>query len=323
MAWKRLAQHTKRHLEGFFKSGSLKPPNIRSVEQSLSVPVPAPIRQALFNFTIDFELLWGNGNLGGVDHSVEKRIEAAKIQSENFFPFVEMLNSLKFPISWAIVGKLVDPHLVPEESEQFRPQWASRDWYDEQYLKVDQSLWDGTTHLDYIKSKCPDHEILSHGYAHIDYGDEGTSGEVANWDMRQGVALLRDYGFQVQGFVFPCNKHGHAAPLNELDIRIVRGVDPSWHVQSLPIQTPIGFWISPAFFSFREIKKLIDLAVQNCSFFHPWMHLVECDLRQGDVENFYKPMFSYVKELEQRSLIRNVSLKEIFTELRPSGELWS
>jgi len=77
------------------------------------------------------------------------------------------------------------------------------------------------------------------------------------------------------------------------------------------LNTPNGFWLSPGKMTLSELKKLLDISVKHRSFFHPWMHLVECDLNCNDLENFYYPFFSYVKELESKNQISILSFAQI------------
>lgn len=312
---KREIQFLRRKAVNLLKRQRLEDPYIVELKKDLSVPAPSPFQTALFNFTIDFELVWGNGNLGNIEHRKENRIQSGNLQHQNFRPFLKMLDDLKFPITWAVLGKLANPTLSPEKELEFKPQWATRSWYDEEYLKNPSELWSGQKYLKAIQGAAVKHEIMSHGFSHIDYADSATTEAVANWDMKNGIEELRKLGFSVNGFVFPCNKHAHGELLRQFDISIIRGENSGWSLDTDPMATPIGFWISPAFYTFKEIKELMDYCVEKKSFFHPWMHLIECDLRQRDIENFYLPMFSYVKELQEKGLMRNISFQEISKEV--------
>jgi hypothetical protein len=309
---KRAIQFFKRKSLNLLTRLTLSDQYIKNIENDLEIPNPPFLSTAVFNFTIDFELAWGNGNVANHDHSYERRKLAAMVQSENFDLFLKMFDELNFPTTWATLGKLANPLLRPTNDESFKPQWSKKDWYSEDYLKLDKELWDGRGYLEKIKNQKVKHEIMSHGFAHIDYCDPATIKEIAEWDMTNGISSLRDFGFQIDGFVFPCNHKAHLELLASKGINIVRGDDEKWNLKTLPISTPIGFWLSPAFFTFGEIKSLINKAVDNKSFFHPWMHLIECDLRQRDLEHFYYPLFNYVKELETKGRIQNLSFSQIF-----------
>ena len=103
---------------------------IKEASESLQVQMPSPFKTAAFNFTVDFELIWGNGNLGGFDHPIEKRINEAKAQSKNFHPFVNMLENLNMPSSWAILGKLANLTADKNLKNKFSPEWSKNSsWY--------------------------------------------------------------------------------------------------------------------------------------------------------------------------------------------------
>lgn len=274
-------------------------------------PVPPQFSRALFNFTIDFELFWGNGNLGGHAHTERRRILAAEKQAENFYPFVKMLNEIGFPISWALLGCLVNCKAPMNESEKFAPTWERNDWYSLPESLVDRDgLWNGKPYLDFVKAS-EIHEVLSHGFAHIDYGDPSTSRAVAYRDMKLSFELLREFGFDVSGFVFPCNRKGHESILSTDFCNIMRGTDSDWHVQGSFISTPVGFWLSPGICSLKEMKSIIMAGIENRSFIHPWMHLIECELRCNDIKDFYRPLFEFVLELQAKSRIKNISFAQI------------
>ena len=319
MSLKRNLQFIKRKTLNIIKHGRFPDQYFLEQKEHLKVSVPKAFNTALFNFTIDFELIWGNGNVNQKEHSKERRIQSASSQAKNFKSFIEMLNQLQFPITWATLGKLADCKLVPQNGERFNPDWAQRDWYDEDYLLLPPELWEGKKYLNEIKNSLIKHEFMSHGYAHIDYSDNAVSIEVAKWDMQNGIETLRQSGLDINGFVFPCNHHKYDELLKGYDIKIIRGSNASWQIENELVKTPIGFWISPAFYTFKEIKELIDTAIENHSFIHPWMHLIECDLAQGDIENFYYPLFSYIKSMEDKNKIKNISFTEIEFEIRKAN----
>jgi peptidoglycan/xylan/chitin deacetylase (PgdA/CDA1 family) len=317
---KRHVQHGVIKLKSLLKNKEIGSPHLKDRLKEVSLRNPEVFDCALFNFTIDFELIWGNGNVNGEEHSTEQRIENAVAQAMCFEPFMKMLEELNFPISWAVLGKLANADILPKESESFNPKW-SINWYDGQYKNLENELWDGTDYLQRIKNSPVPHEFLSHGHAHIDYADECVSEEVARWDIETSIAQLELEDISVKGFVYPCNRHNYHHLLKDNKIDIIRGENNSWSVEEDLVQTPLGFWISPSFYSFEDVKKIIDKAVENKSFVHPWIHLIECDMDENDIENFYKPIFSYIKELEAKGLIKNITFDDIKNRVRKKEQL--
>lgn len=288
---------------------------LRHAHADLEIPVPPPFETALFNFTIDFELAWGNGTLGGESHSPERRLEAALRQAENFTPFVELLRELQFPISWAVLGKLADHSADPEkESARFKPAWSRSDWYElPPLVRGHPSAWKGESYLRVIREQLPFCEVLSHGYAHIDYSDPATSTEIAREDLRLSRSVLEAAGLAPAGFVFPCNSPGHQELLHEQGFQVIRGTGAEWQVdRAAPfVRTPIGFWISPGVMSWREMRGLVRKGIRNKSFIHPWMHLIECDPACDDLARFYRPLFEMILEEQARGRLKNISYREL------------
>jgi len=92
---------------------------------------------------------------------------------------------------------------------------------------------------------------------------------------------------------------------------------PDWNTDShSAIRTPIGFWMSPGMMDFRDAKKIIDQGIESKCFIHPWIHLVECSLREKDIDNFYRPLFEYVLSKRKEGSLEVLSFKEISRRLR-------
>lgn len=314
-SFKRHIQHHLIKLKSLVKAQGYHSPQLNERLLEVEVSNPDCFETALFNFTVDFELIWGNGREGDRDHSVQRRVEYADKQAQAFPAFIKLLEETRFSASWAVLGKLANYDILPSEDEAFNPAW-SKNWYDGQYKNLETNLWDGTSYLENIKKCVAPQEILSHGHAHIDYGDDSVTESVARWDMETSLFELKDSDCDVKGFVYPCNRHNYQHLLVENNIKIIRGQNKNWSITDDLIQTPLGFWISPAIYSYKDIFALIDRAVEKRSFVHPWMHMVECDLKQDDIENFYRPIFEYVLELESKGKIKNISFDEIRQTLR-------
>ena len=71
--------------------------------------------------------------------------------------------------------------------------------------------------------------------------------------------------------------------------------------------------------AWKDMKQVIDRAVAQNAFVHPWMHLIECSLRERDLKDFYRPLFEYVLELQAKGKIENVSFKRISQVLAPNA----
>ena len=311
-------RHPKRQLQGWIRKvrGS---PAFRSLAEGLRVP--SPLGKAIFNFTVDFELAWGNGKLEESDHPIERRWVHTQRQAQVFGPFIGILKRLRMPTSWALLGRLAYPDLVPKDASlKFAPRWAQSDWYDlDARLRKEPELWDGRPYLEALK-QLPGIEFLSHGHAHIDYADPATTEAIAREDLRLAREAFRSQGIEPRGFVFPCNESGHLSLVAEQGFPIIRGSDVNWNVPVQgPIQTPRGFWISPGIFSTEEMVRAVDLAIEHRSLLHPWMHLIECDPKCRDLQEFYEPFFRYVLKKQEQGAIECVSFGSLAARIHRGG----
>lgn len=277
-------------------------------------PIPGSSK-AWFNFTVDFELCWGKARTpDGL--STSDRTRSAELQAQNFEPFLRLLEDLKMPTTWAVVGILCGFKVELEERERFEPKWGPSDWYQPPFeIQLRPELWDGRPYLERLRSLGSLVETLSHGYAHIDYADPETTLLIAERDMVLGVESLRQQGIEPNGFVYPCNRLGATDLLPSLGLSIARGDSVEWRL-GVPLLTPIGFWISPGMMSWREIRRTLHSAARLRAWFHPWMHLAECDLRQRDIDDFYRPLFEEALALRSAGQMEIVSFNEVAKRLR-------
>lgn len=253
---------------------------------------PKCFSRALFNFSIDYELYWGNAYKNGHAMTKEERILHAYRARSNSVLFFALLEELNMPCTWSIVAKLLSPNLTP--TKEFKPAWITESWY--QIPNTDITAYEAKEFIKLI-SKSPLQEIISHGFAHIDFADPCTSKEIAHEDLELARELLRPYTDSDKAFFYPCNKINHEDVSYNLGYRITRGQTNKWQIdKNQIIKTPEGFWMSPGMMSLKEAKKLVDIGVKNNSFIHCWMHLFELNPHADDLDKFYRPLFLYVKD---------------------------
>jgi hypothetical protein len=136
--------------------------------------------------------------------------------------------------------------------------------------------------------------------------------------MVLGVQSLRQQGIESSGFVYPCNRLGATEVLASLGLPIARGDSVEWSLGN-PLLTPIGFWISPGMMSWREIRPVLHSAARLRAWFHPWMHLAECDRRQRDIDDFYRPLFEEALALRSAGQMDIVTFADVARRLRQPG----
>lgn len=274
---------------------------------------------AAFNFTIDFELCWGNARQDGADIPLAQRAAWARRVRENFWPFLELSDRYQVPVTWAVVTRMLRPTARPAHA--FSPAWARRDWYAHQEeLALDQDLWDGEPYLRALRDRAALHEVISHGFGHIDYADRATDPAVAEEDLRLSHQLLEQAGFQAGAFVFPCNHVAHAELLPAQGYAVARGTDARWHMgTSGAALTPVGFWISPGMMGPGEALAVLKEGIASRAFVHPWMHLHEPDPRQRDLLEFMHPLFEEVANARAAGRIETLSFRQVGSKLAAAG----
>lgn len=182
-------------------------------------------------FTLDTELIWGSFHQYSSD------------EFERLYPDIRgtirdllgLLDRYQLPATWAVVGHLFlegcDRSPDGPHPEVVRPhqKWRPGDWYaaDPCTDRMRDPLWYGDDILDMIQGARTPHEIGSHSFSHILYGDPELSEEAAESDLRACLDVAARRGISLRSFVFPFNSEGHHDVLRRNGFRAYRGLDPS------------------------------------------------------------------------------------------------
>ena len=81
--------------------------------------------------------------------------------------------------------------------------------------------------------------------------------------MRVGVEILCKEGFDIDGFVYFCNKYNYLELLKSNNIKVVRGEDDFWYVKNDIVTIFLGFWIFLAFYLVKDVKKIEDKGITS------------------------------------------------------------
>ena len=187
-----------------------------------------------FVLSLDTELVWGS-----FDHIAAKDFEQRYPDIRGTIAdILQLLERHEIPATWAIVGHLflhacergLDGRAHPELR---RPAHA---WHDGDWLGSDpctdrtkDPLWYGDDIVDLVRSAQVPHEIGSHSFSHVIFGDEGCTAEVAASELDACVRVAANDGIQLRSFVFPRNSEGHHDVLLAHGIRAFRGAEPYWY----------------------------------------------------------------------------------------------
>lgn len=178
-----------------------------------------------FVLSIDAELAWGFHDLLP---EPEVRVNHGR---EAWDQLVTLLDRFKIPATWAIVG-----HLFLDECDGIHSNHPSlRDWFahDPGGRATSDSLWFGSDLIQTIRDTDVDHEIGSHSFSHVEFGDTATTEEIAAAELRASVEAANAVGTSLESFVFPRNNIGHCGLLAKYDFSCYRGLSPRWLDTSL------------------------------------------------------------------------------------------
>lgn len=169
--------------------------------------------------SLDAELGWGFHDL---DQPPRERVEAGRGGWE---ATRTILREYDVPATWAVVGHLMDESCDGRHADHpVGPDWfvrERREWHDRPDLRFAPDL------VDSLVDSPVDHEIGSHSYSHVLFGDEATDRSVAASELERVTSIAREWGIELDSFVYPRNDVGHRDVLAEHGVRAYRGRTPT------------------------------------------------------------------------------------------------
>jgi peptidoglycan/xylan/chitin deacetylase (PgdA/CDA1 family) len=182
--------------------------------------------------SLDLELCWGRFDKVPVPvleaDAAEERIQIKRL--------LALLDRYEIPATWATVGHLMlegctrhDGAVHAEVMPRPDYSWFPKDWYvhDPCTSAIQSPGWYAPDILEWIRGTRVRHEIASHSFAHIYYGDPECNAAAARVDLTAAVAAASQCDVSLRSFVFPRNQVGHLDVLREQGIRAYRGADPT------------------------------------------------------------------------------------------------
>lgn len=186
-----------------------------------------------FVVSLDKELVWGSFDL----MSAEAWARAYPDPRGTVRRLLALLDELAIPATWAVVGHLFLGACRRDAAGRAHPEivrprhaWRRGDWLADDPCtdRAHDPLWYGDDLVDEILAARTKHEVGSHSFSHVIYGDAGCSAEAAASDLAACVAAARARGVALRSFVFPRNVEGHHALLKANGFVAYRGDDPTW-----------------------------------------------------------------------------------------------
>lgn len=176
--------------------------------------------------SIDAELAWGFHDL---PNPPKRRIDAARTAWKDV---LSMLDEFSVPATWAVVG-----HLFLEECDGIHadhpvpPAWFE---HDPGGVVGDDSSWFGLDLVREIQAARVDHEIASHSFSHVEFGDSETARETAVAEVEASIEAAAAADIQLHSFVFPRNVVGYRDVLAAYGFTCYRGVCPDRWFDAVP-----------------------------------------------------------------------------------------
>ncbi len=182
--------------------------------------------------SLDLELAWGR-----FDHLPLPILEhESRQERKHITPLLALFDRYDIPVTWAVVGHLMlekclrnrhgiaHPDLFPHPYYS----WFPLDWYCfDPCTTVDSApAWYAPDIVEWIRHARVRHEIGSHSFGHICYGDPECTPSVALADLNAALEAAARQGIVLKSFVFPRNQVGHLDVLKHFGLRAYRGAEP-------------------------------------------------------------------------------------------------
>lgn len=168
--------------------------------------------------SIDAELGWGHHDF---DTPPSNRVEAGRT---GWSRLVALLDEFEVPATWAIVGHLFLEECDGRHADHPSPSgWFDRErkqWRSRPDLRFGQEL------IEAVRAASVDHEIGSHSFTHVVFDERATSRNLARAEIEESLDAAKNFGLDLQSFVFPRNVVGHRDLLAEYGFQCYRGQSP-------------------------------------------------------------------------------------------------
>ena len=304
--------------------------------------------------SLDLELAWGR-----FDHLPLPMLEnESRKERKHITPLLALFDRYDIPATWAVVGHLMlekclrnrhglaHPDLIPHAYYS----WFPRDWYCfDPCTTVDSApAWYAPDIVEWIRRSRVRHEIGSHSFGHIYYGDPECTPPVAVADLTAALEIAARQGIVLKSFVFPRNQVGHLDILKSFGMRSYRGAEPPLiHAGNRAIQRTIhfldqllalrprtvraeetlpGLWNLPGnhFFIARDgMRRMIPMAsrvlkgkrgithaVKTGGLYHLWFHPFNLNEDTEAMLSGLAAIFEYAHRMREQGLLEILTMDD-------------
>jgi hypothetical protein len=298
--------------------------------------------------SLDFELSWGWFDLLPIE-----TLEAQSlVEREQIKRLLVLLDHYNIPATWATVGHLMLDHCARDRGDgqahadvfpHARYSWFPHDWYHFDPCTDARSApgWYAPDIVEWIRLARVRHEIGSHSFGHIYYGDPECTPSMAQADLKAACEAACRQGIALKSFVFPRNQVGHLDVLKSFGLRSYRGEEPPLVRTGSPVlqkivhfldqllalrprevraeETLPGLWNLPGnhlFMARHGLRKIIpmasrvlkgkrgiDLAVSSGELYHLWFHPFNLNADSDAMLWGLEQIFSYAHRMREQGLL--------------------
>jgi peptidoglycan/xylan/chitin deacetylase (PgdA/CDA1 family) len=296
--------------------------------------------------SVDAELGWG---FHDKSNPPTARLDNAR---DGWTTLLDLCDEYDVPATWAIVGHL----FLADCSGRHVDHPRGGDWFAHEHPpdRMARDLRYGNGLVEAVQSAQVAHEIATHTFSHVEFGDSRTTRQEARAEVRESLALAHERGIDIRSLVFPRNNIGYLDVLAEEGIRCYRGRRPrqSRFFESVPgkvaratvLQRPppvvhpyvdsAGLVEVPAslhLFSFeglprrmvtaltgdpvvRQARLGIDAVREGPGVFHMWLH--PNSITSARDRERVRAIFVYLQEQRADGDIRVATMGEVADEVR-------
>ncbi len=180
--------------------------------------------------SLDTELAWGWIS----SPMVKKFFPLLANTREVIDRLLELFDKYEVPVTWAIVGRLLEkeadpsPYFQQELFSYYGNIYTNATYENKELNNPDASFIRYKGLIEQIKEAKVNHELATHTYNHI-FMHQVKDKELVKADLSAAKALARLHNYELESIVFPQNQVGHLDVMKEQGIKIYRGVDKFWY----------------------------------------------------------------------------------------------
>jgi len=296
------------------------------------------LNKPIFIISLDTELIWGL--VHETDHIAKKLIHQEIYSSHKIFDlllYIFRKNCIK--ATWAVVG-----HLFLDKCDGHADLIAPDDhWYsvDPCTNINDAPLYYGKDIIEKILSDRIEHEIGYHTFSHTNF--LSVNRDVAECEVKRGIKLAKEWGINLETFVFPKNEISHLDILIENGFKIYRGDnfrrnDPNQrltiqkmnrfldYLQPMPVEPSWknGIWEIPTSMQFIDAERPFSLlframlglreAIVKKQVFHIYLHPYDL-LIQPSLLNTLDKFLAVVSDRKAKDELEIMTMGDLASDL--------